>query len=334
VDATGRANLDLLWNSLDRLPAGEQDLLGPALNAALEKLTAQPDPASSSDCGVQLMTIHKSKGLEFEVVIVPDLQAKGGNSHGKMLSWLERGLAEPDESGEITEFLIAPFQPKGEERGNAKAWVDRVYRQRESQETRRVLYVASTRAREELHFFARPAYKTETSGALSLTDPNNSLLATAWPALEDEVRARFADWKTTQAKAAVHGEQIIESIAATESNLLIMPPPLRPTVLRRLPPNYRPAPADALAQPQTEPSAEMLRAPSFPRPFAERVGNYDPQSATILLQPYPAGALGLASETWESMLYSRHEGGRISRSLGTAVHTLLEELARLRITLD
>ena len=72
VDTTARANLNLLWSCLDRLPGGEEDLLGPGLGAALDKLTALPDPASSSDCGVQLMTIHKSKGLEFEVVIVPE----------------------------------------------------------------------------------------------------------------------------------------------------------------------------------------------------------------------------------------------------------------------
>ena len=91
VDATARANLDLLWSCLDRLPGGEQDLLGPALDAALDKLTALPDPAASSDCGVQLMTIHKSKGLEFEVVIVPELQAAAGAASHRMLSWLDAG---------------------------------------------------------------------------------------------------------------------------------------------------------------------------------------------------------------------------------------------------
>ena len=65
------------------------------------------------------MTIHKSKGLEFEVVIVPDLQAGCGRGSRKMLSWLERGLASPDDSGEITEFLIAPLQSKGADRGKA-----------------------------------------------------------------------------------------------------------------------------------------------------------------------------------------------------------------------
>ncbi len=32
--------------------------------------------------------------------------------------------------------------------------------------------------------------------------------------------------------------------------------------------------------------------------------------------------------------YQRHQGGQISRALGNAVHKLLEELARLRETLD
>ena len=119
VDATARANLDLLWRCLDGLPDGEPDLLGPALSSALDKLTALPDPSAESDCGVQLMTIHKAKGLEFEVVIVPDLQAGVGGGKPELLSWLERGLppefeaSEPDESGAITEFLAGAVSIQG-----------------------------------------------------------------------------------------------------------------------------------------------------------------------------------------------------------------------------
>jgi ATP-dependent exoDNAse (exonuclease V) beta subunit len=289
ADATARANLNLLWSCLDRLPNGEEDLLGASLDAALDKLTALPDPEAASDSGVQLMTIHKSKGLEFEVVIVPELQAGSGRGRWKMLSWLERGLTQPDDSGEITEFLIAPFQRKGEERGSAKAWVDSVYRERESQEMRRILYVAATRAREELHLFARPACKTEADGSLSLAEPVNSLLATAWPALEAEVRARFAEWNADRTAAQMPDEQVVESIAAAGSNLLVMPARMRYPLLRRLPVDFRPA-------------------------------------------AYEAGAL--SSPVSAVGIYSRHEGGMLSRALGTAVHSLLEELARLRTTLD
>ena len=107
------------------------------------------------------MTIHKSKGLEFEVVIVPELQAGGGRGERGAALVAGAGIDSADESGDITEFLVAPLPSKGSESGKSKVWVDRVYRARESQETRRILYVAATRAREELHLFARPEYKTD-----------------------------------------------------------------------------------------------------------------------------------------------------------------------------
>ncbi len=93
-------------------------------------------------------------------------------------------------------------------------------------------------------------------------------------------------------------EDEIESIAASgESNLLVMPPAIRPTLLRRLPPNHRFAEAQAPIQVAA-------------------------QSAVAGLGGAPAS------------LYMRHEGGLLSRVLGTAVHKLLEELARLRAKLD
>ena len=299
VDRTARANLDLLWKSLDGLPNGEQDLLGPALHAALDKLTAQPDPAASSDCGVHLMTIHKSKGLEFEVVIVPELQAGGGKGRRGLLSWLERGITaqddaqDPDDSEEITEFLVAPLQSKGADRGSAKAWVDRTYRDREKQEMRRLLYVAATRARDELHLFARPACKQERDGSWALTEPSDSLLATAWPALEPDVRQRFDQWKATAAEPQTQSA-VIESIAASDdSNLLVMPSPIKSPTLRRLPADYRAAHSEV--------------------------------NGTAELTPPIAGMNA-------NQLYQRHEGGLLSRALGIAVHSLFEELARLRQT--
>ncbi len=287
VDAAGRANVNLLWRALDSLPEGELDLLGPALDAALDKLTALPDPAADADVGVQLMTIHKSKGLEFEAVLVPDLQARSAQGNLKLLSWLERGLAEPDASGEPTEFLVAPLQSKGTEGGSAKAWVDRVYRERERQEMRRLLYVAATRAREELHLFARPSYKEEEDGSFSLVNPRDSLLATAWPALETEIQTRFAAWSDRAAASST-----IESIAAAEEE---------------------PLPSTA-----AEPGAPLRRLPS--KFQLQQTADTDAERAIPIV-----GA---------TQLYERHEGGVFSRALGTAVHSLLEELARLRVNAD
>lgn len=234
-----------------------------------------------------------------------------------MLSWLERGLPpedtdrDPDGSVEVTEFLVAPFQSKGAERGSTKQWVDRVYRDRESQETRRILYVAATRARDELHIFARPACKLDKNGEWTLADPKDSLLATAWPALQQEIEQRFEVWKASvpEPEAELEAEPaIIESIAAVATtNLVVMPAPIKPTFLRRLPANFK------------------LTSSGAP--------GLDSETGDSSLAPEPAGDSGPSPlGTGDSSFYTRHQGGLQSRALGTAVHSLLESLARLRKT--
>ena len=290
VDATGMANLDLLWSCLDRLPNGAQDLVGPAIDAALQRLKALPDPAASSDYGVQLMTIHKSKGLEFEVVIVPDLQAASARTRPGLLSWLERGLTEPDASGEATEFLVAPLPTKGGSSGDAKQWVDRVIRNRELQETRRLLYVAATRAREELHLFAHPEVKI-VEGEFTLVEPRDSLLKTAWPALADEVQAQFESWKLN---AAVEESEEAVQLAASGPSPLANINEIQPSRLHRLPAHFSPPPINSFTSSRNDGPVDL-----------ERVE-----------------------------LFTRHEGGLLSRAFGTAVHIYMEELARLRTTRD
>ena len=292
VDAEQRQNLRLLWSALDALPEGELDLVGPGLDAALDALYALPDPASSGDFGVQLMTIHKSKGLEFEVVIVPDLEAEGRKGEKTLISWLERGLVDSDQTddAQLTEFLIAPIQSKGSDPGVAKAWVDAVKRERERQDLRRVLYVAATRAREELHLFARPRFSVSKSdGTLTLAKPAG-LLATGWPALEDEVEAQFAAWAQ---KLQEGQDETVETLAAEAGNVIEMPAPVQPVKLRRLP--------------------ETFAVAEFPR----RVASHSGHESFALLAEEKAG-------------FARTEGGLRSRLEGTAVHRLLEQLSRLR----
>lgn len=303
VIAEERENLRLLWAALDKLEGGELDLLGPELKTALSTLCAQPDPATSHDFGAQLMTIHKSKGLEFEVVLVPDLESTGKTHTRTLVSWLERGLAESS-SGEVTEFLVAPIQGKGEKAGPAKQWVDGVKQEREQQELRRLLYVAATRAREELHLFARPRYaqgKKEQEGALVLEAPKG-LLATAWPAFQSEVESRFATF--------AHHEEKDESVAlAAEAGDAdtVLPMALqkeravRPVRLHRLPID------------QAVPELRWLGAAG--RGQGDSASREDEEAAS-------------------EALYARTEGGLRSRLDGKAIHLLLERLADLRTRLQ
>jgi ATP-dependent exoDNAse (exonuclease V) beta subunit len=238
VDRAQAENLRVLWAALDNLDHGELDLLGPNLASALDGLYALPDPAASGEFGVQLMTIHKSKGLEFELVLVPDLEARSKQTDHNLMSWLERGLAEPGPEGEITEFLIAPIKTKGGEASAAKQWVDSVKKDRDRLELRRLFYVAATRAREELHLFARPRFSVNKTGEAVLARPTG-LLQTAWPAFAQQIEQQFAGWASTLPAPAPAAA--VESLAAVADNLLAMPSnSARPTLLRRLPATYIP----------------------------------------------------------------------------------------------
>jgi hypothetical protein len=281
---------------------GELDLAGGGLASALKRLYALPDPSASSEFGVQLMTIHKSKGLEFEVVMVPELEAAGKSGERTMISWLERAGPEDADGAELTEFLIAPFSAKGRERGPAKAWVNAIKRERERLELKRVLYVAATRARDELHLFALPGCRrTAKTGELRLS-PAKGLLASAWPAVGPEIEGRFAEWAARVGGGGFVGE--VPQMAAVGSLELVQKAEgRRATVLRRLPEGYD-APGSILAGRDGR---------------DERAG---------------AAGIGGRSAEDETGLYRRSEGGLTARVEGIAVHALMERLCALRLKLD
>ncbi len=149
--------------------------------AEMERLYAHPDPSVSEQAGVQLMTIHKAKGLGFDVVIVPGLDRSAAQDMPPLISSLER--ANPV-TGE-TEMLVAPIGERGDEKDSTYRWVQQQRSQRADEELKRLLYVACTRARKSLHLLGTA---TLTASGLKPGD-HKSLLATAWPALKGDFEA-------------------------------------------------------------------------------------------------------------------------------------------------
>ncbi len=166
---------------LETLDAGGT-LADPAtLDTALEKLFAQPDPEAGD--GLQVMTMHKAKGLEFDVVIVPGLGAGSGRTRRPLLAYLERARA-----ADGPDLLLAPLNASGSERDPHYELVADLRREQELFERQRLLYVAATRAREQLHLLGHAGYSEKDGERELKAPPANSLLATLWPAVADQYR--------------------------------------------------------------------------------------------------------------------------------------------------
>ena len=123
---------------------------------------------------VELVTIHKAKGLEWDVVLVPGLERLAGSDTRRLLTWEEMEFTEEN----AAHVVLAPIEGKGEEARHLNAWLKGIQRTREAAERRRLFYVACTRAREALHLFAAP----ETQKKNIIRPKAGSLLEAAWPA--------------------------------------------------------------------------------------------------------------------------------------------------------
>lgn len=154
----------------------EPDWTGPlSLETRLSELFAVHSAAPAD--AVQIMTIHRAKGLEFDAVMIPALGRRMRGTPEPLLRWLELPR-EPDGS----DLLMAAI-PETARRGMEplNEYLKTLQARRAAHERARLLYVAATRARSELHLFGELPEATEPDGE---PEPvSGTLLATLWPAV-------------------------------------------------------------------------------------------------------------------------------------------------------
>jgi ATP-dependent exoDNAse (exonuclease V) beta subunit len=178
-----------LWNSgdvrdvqafferIDRMEAVGQ-FTTELLAQEVQKLYAAPD-AKATD-RLQFMTIHKSKGLEFDTVILPGLDKTTGGNEQPLLIWEE--VSQEALGADITDvdLVVAPLPPKGKakkEQATPYGYLQALEKQRAEYEDARVLYVAATRAERCLHLLG--AVKLDKNGQAK--PKKNTFLEMLWP---------------------------------------------------------------------------------------------------------------------------------------------------------
>jgi ATP-dependent helicase/nuclease subunit A len=147
---------------------GPQDI-----DALVGNLYAQPRAATANP--VQVMTIHRAKGLEFDHVFLPALDRMLNRDRDPLLRWLD--LPRSDEGSDL---LMAPVPIIGDtEGGDLNAYLKRLMNARTANEQARLLYVAMTRARQSLHVSGSP--KVRADGTVEVRA--GTLLRCLWPVL-------------------------------------------------------------------------------------------------------------------------------------------------------
>ena len=155
--------------------------------AGLGQLYALPD--LDADDSLQIMTIHKAKGLEFDVVIVPGLAKSPRHDDKKLFLWTE----QPDADG-ANELLLAPINAAGDDGDPIYAWIEQFNSEKQSLEDGRLLYVAATRAKRQLHLLGSVNVAAEEDGASRIKPPPaQSLLGKLWPVVAPVYEAALRD---------------------------------------------------------------------------------------------------------------------------------------------
>lgn len=143
---------DLFFDLISQVEHNQQPLTPEVLAALLDSYPEQDTQASNQ--ALHIMTIHKSKGLEFDIVIVPHLEKLIPLTDKPILDWTYVPI-----NGEF--HLLMDAHPRHKSQQNSIHRYLRLQdKQAEMAEIERLYYVAFTRAKHQLHIFAedQPAY--------------------------------------------------------------------------------------------------------------------------------------------------------------------------------
>ncbi|MGH8672522.1 MAG: UvrD-helicase domain-containing protein [Burkholderiales bacterium] len=208
----------------------------------IELLYALPDTAA--DTRLQVMTIHRAKGLEFDTVILPGLGYTPKHRDARLLSWIERPRGHAD-----SDLLLAPIKAAGAQDDAIYRHLDMIDDVKARHEAARLIYVATTRAKSRLHLIGQVDYRGNAPKPRS-----GSLLEHLWPVVEQAfiAKARSTDAQTP----GTEGEKRERAIPSQEQ-----------AFIRRLVSNWTlPNPPERL---ECAPRVEVLRERASPHDRVE-----------------------------------------------------------------
>ena len=183
----------------------------------MKQLFARPQPYVPLDASLhkapplQVMTIHKAKGLEFDTVILPGLGRREKLDDEPLFcfdEWQEDGRVER---------LLAPKPAADEDKNGIYAYLRRIDAEKSRHERVRQFYVAATRAKKRLHLLAQVDPGRDGKPQLQ------GMLVDLWPALQEEDRSKLSG-APAGAEPAARRPGVLRRLADTWT-MPVMPAP-------------------------------------------------------------------------------------------------------------
>ncbi len=172
-------DLSVVWGLIRDLEAGGDIEKLSDLDDSLNGLYAQTSIAQKeSTQQVIVSTMHKSKGLQYDTVILPGLSRKGPNPDKDILRW-----AEIIDSVGQERLLLAALDGT-QQKNTHYHYLQMLEKQRDIHEQLRLLYVACTRAETHLHL-SGVFYHDSKTGDLKARNLKNSLINGIWSEVKE-----------------------------------------------------------------------------------------------------------------------------------------------------
>jgi len=170
LQGTNPDDIEVFFNKVEEIITSAQEEQFENFDQILTSLYASPLAAPEN--AVQIMTMHKAKGLEFDFVILPGLGKRIKGDEKRLVYWMPHG----------DDLLLAPIEEKGAEPSPLYEFLSDLNKEKEEYETLRLLYVATTRAKTQLHLFGH----LEPSKEETWKPYPQSLLNKLWPHIKKE----------------------------------------------------------------------------------------------------------------------------------------------------
>ncbi|MDH3286769.1 MAG: UvrD-helicase domain-containing protein [Betaproteobacteria bacterium] len=225
-DATDLEDAEIYFDYLESHEEAGEIADPVAFEEGIADLYALPD--LQADERLQIMTIHKAKGLQFDTVIVPGLGRAPRGDESRLFLWME----QPSRNGDgAADLLLAPIHETGADDDPIYRWLRTLEAEKERLESGRLLYVAATRARQRLHLLGDARLVVGDDGVPGVKAPGErTLLNQLWPMVEPvyaEAARRVAESSPPPAAEGAAGNDIDQSLRRIASGWQPPSPPAR-----------------------------------------------------------------------------------------------------------